>query len=504
MTGFIQRRAPTHTNLHPAGVTIGQKSQARPGNGTSVDAKPTWVSSQGPRWKVASRGTPGSPPPLAAQKQTLQAKTAANTAAKKSPTPPTAKPLPARSAVPKPAKKSEFQGIKGLFHKIGDSVHHAQTHKALAKAGYKQNEILSVGTVQQHNLQSELKALSSGQLNTAYTAQFKQPDGTSKELVVKFEAKYASEKDMPTFLSGLGIDPKESRETARNVAAKTLDNLLGWNNIVHTEIGVLKDPNSGQYKVVTAMEKAEGTSGYGKLMGYKPISDVQFKQYQRIKNLADKDPDNTMGNQDMLNATLASLNVFSKSDLKEIKDPSGKVIGLETPHRSHNINPQDLKLKTELIKLQLQDTIMSQGDRHIGNYFIQTEPGGQDGKERVVGIKGIDNDQLGGTAKTIEAYSNLKDLPPEIPSSVCKDIINLNPQDFQRQMECCLPKAEAEAATARLKLVQEHAQKVLDNNIKYGEGSLLPGSKYDYTNSYYMNFLAAHFPDKAEELANAA
>lgn len=500
MTGFIQR-APTRANLPHADLTIGQKTktqQAQPGKGPSVNAKPTWVSSQGPRWKVAHTKTPGSPAPLAAQKQILQAKTAANTAASTSPTPPTTKPLPARSAVPQPAKKSEFQGIKGLLNKIGDGVHNAQTHKALAKAGYKQNEILSVGTVKQHNLQGELKALSSGQLNTAYTAHFKQPDGSTKELVVKFEAKYASKKDMPVFLKSLDIDPKESRETARNLAAKTLDNLLGWNNIVHTEIGVLKDPSSGQYKVVTAMEKAEGTSGYGELMGHKPISDEQFQRYQRIKKLADADPHNTMGNQDMLANVLAEFNVFSKSDLKEIKDPSGKVVGLETPHRSHNISPQDPKLKEELIKLQLQDTIMSQGDRHIGNYFIKTEPGGPDGKERVVGIKGIDNDQLGGTATTIEAYSTLKDLPPEIPSQVCQDIINLNPQDFQRQMECCLPKAEAEAATARLKLVKEHAQKVLDNNIKNGEGSLLPGSKYDYDNSYYMNFLAAHFPKEGE------
>ncbi len=500
MTGFIQR-APTRTNVLPAGVTIEQKPQAHPGKGTSVDTKPTWVSSQGSPRKVATGGTPGSPPPLAAQQHRLQAKTAASTSTK--PTTIHTKPLSERSAVPQPAKKSEFQGIKGLFNKIGDSVQNAHTQKALAKAGYKQNEILSIGTVKQHNLQGELKALSAGQLNTAYTAHFKQADGTSKELVVKFEAKYASKKDMPDFLMSLGINPKDSRETARNLAAKTLDNLLGWNNIVHTEIGVLKDPASGQYKVVTAMEKAEGVSGYGKLMGYKRISDAQFQKYKSIKRLADQDPENTMGNQDMLNATLASLNVFSKSDLKEIKDPSGKVIGLEVPHRSHNIDPQDPKLKEGLTKTQIEDIIMGQLDRHIGNYFLETEPGGPNGKEKVVGIKGIDNDQLGGTATTIQVYGNLKDLPPEIPSQACRDLINLNPQEFQRQMECCLPKAEAEAATARLKLVQEHAQKVLDNNIKNGEGSLLPGLQYNYNNSYYMNFLAAHFTEEATILANA-
>ena len=198
MTGFIQR-VPTRTNVLPTGLTIGQKSQAPLGKETSIHAKPKWVSSQGPRWKVANNKTPGSPTPLAAQKQILLAKTASST----SPTLPTVKALPERSAVPQPAKKSEFQGIKGLLNKIGDGVHNAQTHKALAKAGYKQNEILSIGTVKQHNLQGELKALSSGQLNTAYTAHFKQADGTSKELVVKFEAKYASKKDMPDFLMGI-------------------------------------------------------------------------------------------------------------------------------------------------------------------------------------------------------------------------------------------------------------------------------------------------------------
>ena len=111
MTGFIQR-APTRTNVLPAGVTIEQKPQAHPGKGTSVDTKPTWVASQGPRWKVAHTKTPGSPPPLAAQKHRLQA----NTAAKKSPTPPTAKPLPERSAVPQPAQKVKFEALCEAAH----------------------------------------------------------------------------------------------------------------------------------------------------------------------------------------------------------------------------------------------------------------------------------------------------------------------------------------------------------------------------------------------------
>jgi hypothetical protein len=500
----FQRSITTQANqARPSAnrVQAGQQRQVtRQANGPAKNDQSTWVASGNPSWKIGIKERQAASTPLLAQKK--QREHTINS----SPTPtkatPPKKTLAERSAAAQPAKKSQFNGLKGLFNKIGDTVNNAQAHKALSRAGYKPNEILSIGTVNQNNLQGEMKALGSGQLNTAYTAHFKQADGTLKELVIKFEAKYTSKKEMPDFLMGLGINPKDSRETARNLAAKSLDDLLGWNNIVHTEIGVLKDPKSGEHKVVTAMAKAEGISGYGKLVGYKPIADAQFKQYQRIKRLADKDPDNTMGNQDMLNNVLASLNVFSKSDLKEVIE-NNEVIGLEVPHRTHDINPQDLKLKTELIKLQLQDTIMSQGDRHIGNYFIKTEPG-QDGKESVVSIQGIDNDQLGGTAKNIEAYSNLKDLPPEIPSQVCKDLIKLNPQEFQRQMECCLPKAEAEAATSRLKLVQEHAQKVLDNNSQNGEGSLLPGSKYDYNNSYYMNFLAAHFPDEAEKLANAA
>lgn len=491
MTEFI-RRAPT-THRPSPNFTIGQKDQ-NPRSTPSVNSnKGTWVSPQGPRWKVGTKDNQGSSPPLAAHKQNSQAQIPMGSP-KLAEVPTQPKALAERDIQTSGTKKSPLKDAKNFFHKLGDKAH---INKALSKAGYKQNEILSIGTVKPNNLQGDLKALSSGQLNTAYTAHFKQADGTTKELVVKFEAKYTSQKDMPDFLRSLGIDPKNSKETARNLAAKTLDNLLGWNNIVHTEVGVLKDPNSGQYKVVTAMEKAEGISGYGHHLGHKEIDAERLKRYKFLKKELAGNPE------DLLSTLNGLLGIKHLSELEEMKDEKGRTVGVKVPSYGHKISPQDTKLKEELVKLQLQDTIMSQGDRHIGNYFIQTEPGRPNGKEKVVGIKGIDNDQLGGTATTIQVYSTLKELPPEIPSSVCKDIINLNPQDFQRQMECCLPKAEAEAATARLKLVQEHAQKVLDNNIKNGEGSLLPGSQYDYNNSYYMNFLAAHFSDEAKRIANA-
>lgn len=489
MTDFI-RRAPT-THRPSPNFTIGQKDQ-NPRSTPSVNSnKGTWVSPQGPRWKVGTKDNQGSSPPLAAHKQNSQAQIPMGSP-KSAEVPTQPKALAERDIQTSSTKKSPLKDAKNFFHKLGDKAH---VNKALSKAGYKQNEILSIGTVKPNNLQGDLKALSSGQLNTAYTAHFKQADGTSKELVVKFEAKYISQKDMPDFLRSLGIDPKNSKETARNLAAKTLDNLLGWNNIVPTEVGVLKDPNSGQYKVVTAMEKAEGISGYGHYLGHKEIDAERLKRYKFLKKELAGNPE------DLLSTLNGLLGIKDLKELEEMKDEKGRTVGVKVPTHGHNISPQDPKLKEEFIKLQLQDTIMSQGDRHIGNYFIKTEKS-LNGKETVVGLQGIDNDQLGGTAFTIETSGKLSALPPEIPSSVCKDIINLNPQEFQRSMECCLPKAEAEAATARLKLVQDHCQKALDNNLKNGEGSLL--YPYTYNNSYHMNFLAAHFHKEAERIANAA
>ncbi len=568
----FQRHIPTQA-LHPANrLKAGQQRQGvGQANSPVTNNKPTWVASQGPKWKVANGKNEGGTIPLAIHKQRLQASTTAS----KTPTP--KKTLAERSAVPKPAEKIKFEALKQAVSAEHVLKNRPEIDSVLKKAGYKPNEILCPRRILPEKLIGELKPLGAGALNQAYTGVFQTEDGKEMEVIIKFEQQYKEKKEMPEFLMGLGIDPKDTRESSRNLAAKTLDNLLGWNNIVHTELGVLKDPSSGEYRVVTAMAKAEGRSGYGQILGDKTIfkkhlleqytdakndianfnkkipitSDEKQKIESELKTVLDqidkiqekqkklgklqllenrklskeknnlqtkakhldenlKEINNTLENlkntlqscKDMQHQTFAKLKFYNEA-VKEVRNEKKQLIGLEGPALGYNIDPQDPKLKSELAKIGLEDAILGQGDRHIGNYFIRTEAG-VDGKEKVIGLQGIDNDQLGGTATDIQSYRNLKSLPPEIPSSVCNEILNLKPEEFQRQMECCLPKAEAEAATSRLKLVQEHCQKVLDNNNLNGEGSLLPGWKHDDKNSYYLAFLKEHFPEEAEKLANAA
>lgn len=559
----FKRSTPTqaHQGNPPANrLQAGQQRQGvRQANSPVTNNKPTWVASQRPKWKVANGKNEGGTIPLAIHKQRLQASTNATTASK---TPTPKKTLAERSAVPQPAEKIKFEALKQAASAKHVMQNRPEIASALKTAGYKPNDILCPRRILPENLIGDLKPLGAGALNQAYTGLFKTEDGKHMEVIIKFEQQYKNKSEMPEFLCGLQINPEDTRESSRNLAAKTLDNLLDWNNIVHTELGVLKDPSSGDYRVVTAMAKAEGTSGYGQALGGKTIEDPKIlDQYKRIKseiaqldqhvqsNLAQKTKIETelkaisnntstiqqedkvkdlekklaVTNQRIKNfqeeigssktvyhVLLANLKFYSDSDLEEIysepknQNQEKELIGLKGPRLGYNVEPRDPKLKEELVKLQLQDIILSQGDRHIGNYFIRTEPNGLNGKEKILGLQGIDNDQLGGSATTIEVSRNLKGLPPEIPSSVCKDLIKLKPRDFQRQMECCLPKAEAKAATARLKLVQQHCQKVLKNNQKQGEGSLLPGSKYSHDNSYYMAFLNEHFPEEYNKLDNAS
>lgn len=485
-------------NIGRGHITMGQKLQ--PPSETKTEGlppKPTWVVSHGPKWKVGVGKNIAQPPLLTAQRQKLH-NTAPTTTSERTAAPKT---LEERSAVHQPTEKVKFQALHKAAQEKYSLKNRPEITSALKAAGYELNSVLMPRRILPENLVGDLKPLGSGALNQAYTGIFKTPEGKEMEVIIKFEQQYNSRKEMPEFLRGLVQDPNDTRETSRNLAAKTLDNLLGWNNIVHTEIGILRDPKTGVYGVVTAMEKAEGVSGYGYVNGKQTMTDAETLKWYLSNQAMQKRGELT--EQDLVAVFSTRWGINSIGDVQEIKDPSGKTTGITVNTYAHTIDPQDSKLIDELTKLQLQDSIMHQGDRHFGNYFIQSEVG-SDGKERVIGLKGIDNDQLGGTDPTVHRDWNLKDLPPNISSETCKDIIRLKPRDFQQKMECCLPKAEAKAATARLKIVQKHCKEVLKNNTTHSKNNSQPPFMHNDINSYYMAFLNKNFTKTYESLTQGA
>lgn len=379
---------------------------------------------------------------------------------------------------------------------------------AFLKAGYDPkghlSEVLERSFVKQDHLKGRLKAFGAGQLNTVYKGHFKNSEGKLEERIIKFETSYTREKDRPDFFKAVGIHGTCSQETARNLAAKALDDILGWNSIVPTDIALLKHPQTQVYTVATAMQRAPGVSGYGKPLGFQPVSEEDFIKYKNCKNELAGDP----FIQDSLNGIVIQLGAYDPQNAREILDKNGDLIGLEIQKRSHAIDPHDPALKTAFLKLQLQDIIMNQGDRHLGNYFIQTSTEkNAEGKEDVLGIVGIDNDLLGGKSSEINTHqqsstTNSKKVPcppPQIPSSLCYEILNIPMDKFQETMQLYLGKEEAEAATARLGQVKEHVLTVFKNNLKKGENSFL--YPHHSSNSYWMNFLAVHFPQEATAVA---
>lgn len=424
-------------------------------------------------------------------------------------------------------KLSQFR-IHALRNKSSTTLSYEEkVQQAFTKAGYDPNgplvRALKNSDIQQTFLKGRLKPFGEGQLNSVYKGHFKDKDGKIQERLIKFEASYKDEKSMPGFFKLAGINASCTKETARNLASKALDDILGWNSIVPTQIGLIKHPVTQEYTIATAMERAPGVSGYGEVIGEESVTKDQLQKYLEAKAELQNNPNG----QDILNGLLINFGAYEAKDGKEIKDKDGNLTDIKIQKRSHSIDPHDPTLKTAFLKLQLQDIIMNQGDRHLGNYFIHTAPSQNGEKKAVLGIMGIDNDLSGGTTAQVNGYKVEKDqktnqnsqnknpdpkdkytydknpnkvicLPPTIPSSLCYEMLNIPVGTFKDTLALYLGKEEAEAATQRLEKVKAHVFEVLQNNIKHGEESLL--YPYHNSNSYWMSFLDVHFPAEVQKL----
>lgn len=405
------------------------------------------------------------------------------------------------SAAPKKLSDFVSRSLTKL-HPLGLSKQENINH-AFVKAGYDPKgpmaEKLKSSFIQQDNLEGKLEAFDAGQLNTVYTGHFKDAEGELQERILKFETSYTHTAEAPEVFKTMGIDGSYPRSTARNLAAKALDDILGWNSIVPTDIALVQHPQTQAYTVATAMQRAPGVSGYGKPLGFQPATDEEFNQYKQWKEDFEGDPDI----QNIINEQLPKLQVYDPKDAEEILD-QGKLIGLKLNKRKHTIDPHDPALKTAFLKLQLQDILMNQGDRHIGNYFIHTAPNAS-GTDTVLGIMGIDNDLLGGKNHEINLYKQSQNgipkkvicPPPQIPSDLCYEILSIPVGPFSKTMQAYLGKEEGKAAVQRLEQLTDHVMKVLENNRQYGEDSLL--YEYHPSNSYWLNFLGVHFREEASK-----
>lgn len=116
-----------------------------------------------------------------------------------------------------------------------------------------------------------------------------------------------------------------------------------------------------------------------------------------------------------------------------------------------------------LNKLQILDAIAGQLDRHIGNYYINT-----DAKGSVTGITGIDLDMAFGSEMTSpdhqssSAAHNYRGLPKAIDAEMGAAILTINDTDIRDALAGLLSTAEIDATVQRFLAVQHAVQEASD------------------------------------------
>jgi len=295
-----------------------------------------------------------------------------------------------------------------------------------------------------------------GAVNSVSKGPYQWADGTNNEAVFKpaLQIDYGNAACLQQ-TEEMGVELGYTGFPMRNVASSLVDQRLGTNIIVKTELAV----HGGQLYVV--MEKANGTTPMKTGDVYVKIDASREKQFTSFP----KAP-----------AIFAKLNGFT--DL--VKDESGrwKAVGPKgAPYMAIAQDTGNPQLRLQVTKLQWVDAAVYERDRHGGNFVV-----GQNAEGELV-VKGIDNDLSFGaeTDPTKRDFQNLG-LPPVIDraTAVAFRALRDDPETLVADLQRLVPPAEVEAFKARLEIIcreidkLESEGKVLDDLAAWGpspEGS---------------------------------
>ncbi|SSW65717.1 hypothetical protein [Achromobacter agilis] len=359
------------------------------------------------------------------------------------------------------------------------------------------------------------KALGGGQVSKPYDVTYGRDRMVYKEPQINPET--GEESGFGPSSRVLGIDPGKPQMTVRNVATRVVDELLGFNLVPDTRIGVLDG------KLGLVMGFAEGIAPR-----YTVDTDDTSRQWGQmvmaygdenpdlLQSVKDGDPETVTVLMDLVRANdsryeLGAFDVTDTEQARQIlqladgspderetaqtllrglpgKIEDGRVIQELRITAMRQRGDRDLEfddpvVRQGLVKLQLLDALTAQGDRHQANYIVTQDAGG-----RYTGVVAIDNDQAFGTKignpnDLLRRVSGKMVMGPDgvmrggtqnlngvmLPGVVDRDMKaafdEMTPEALRAQLAGLLPDQEIELAAQRLAVIKSHLQQLERNGM---------------------------------------
>ena len=352
---------------------------------------------------------------------------------------------------------SELRQQKLVLNNLELSAPPGTTFKTMLAAGgsgMPDQAYRDFATDNPQNETSPREILGKGQINTAYKVSY------GGEAMV-FKPMPTRDPDMAAAPKTIGIDPERPRYANRNVATAVIDRAMGSGTAPGTHFARDGD------KVGIVMEQVKGKSPTG-------------LDYSR-NLLLSKPPDGADPNlKAAYRAEQSRLETLNDLDCPEAEKTSAAAMGYavhpETGEwgRFNNLADQfdrrDPVLMRGLSRLEWMDKVCGQVDRHPGNYLIDQQPNpAPPPPNKVVGVKGIDNDFSFGAAHTdvrqrAEGFKDVA-LPVLIDSETYASLRTMQaewnaPGGKKAELEALLTPGEVAATKARLDALVTHAESV--------------------------------------------
>jgi hypothetical protein len=273
---------------------------------------------------------------------------------------------------------------------------------------------------------------------------------------------------------GSGIPEYDPRAALRSVATYKVSELIGLNIIPRTVLTQFTN-QEGRQRLGQVMEKVSGAPG-------------QSNNYVDLSQKLEEGEER----QEILKAFAVLKN--PEADPQALKEAKERVVGKFSELGGEvyknaaegtitNFDWDNPVIQKDLSTLQIFDLIIGHVDRHAGNLIVNYDP---NDKNNVLGVKGIDNDDVMGRnfinpadpSSQGQGMGGLSDitktpgLPPVLDFSVALKLLNTDWENVANELGTyTLAEPEIEAAKKRWDVVIAHViSLVMNNSLAYLDG----------------------------------